>query len=316
MKAVVAMGGAPTVVERPAPTPGRGEALVDIVAAGICATDLEIVAGYADHRGILGHEMVGRVSSHPDEDWIGRRVAVSINVGCGTCETCRTAGPEHCPRRTVIGIRGRDGGFAPHVAVPVGNLHPVPGALDDDGAVFTEPLAAALRVAEQLAMSAGDEVAVVGDGKLGLLIALALRAEGADVHLFGRHAHKLAIAAAAGVQTCLSDAQSDRTFAVVVDATGSADGLSASLARVRPRGTLVLKSTVAEPVALSIPRVVVDEIRIVGSRCGPFPRALQALADRRVDPRPIIEARYRLDDGVAAFAHARRRGALKILLTP
>ncbi len=316
MRAVVAIDGQATVVDRPAPVPGPGDALVSVVAAGICATDLEIVAGYTDHAGILGHEMVGRVASHPDAAWVGRRVAVSINVGCGACEVCSSAGPEHCRARTVIGIRGRDGCFAPHVAAPVGNLHPVPDGVDDDAAVFTEPLAAALRVAEQLSLSTGDEVAVVGDGKLGLLIAMALEAEGADVHLIGRHAHKLAIAAATGVHTHLEGTAADRRFAVVVDATGSAEGLSAALARVRPRGTLVLKSTVATPVPLSIPRVVVDEIRIVGSRCGPFPRALSALADGRVDPRPLIEARYGLDEGDVAIAHAARRGALKILLTP
>lgn len=314
MKALTVVDRHAVLVERPVPTPGPGEALVGVTQAGICATDLEIVRGYADHAGILGHEMVGRVLEHPDESWVGRRVAVSINVGCGRCDRCRTEGPEHCAQRTVIGIRGRDGGFASRLVAPVDNLHSVPDDVDDDQAVFTEPLAAALRVAVQLSLSVGDEVAVVGDGKLGLLIALALRAEGANVHLFGRHAHKLAIADAAGVTTHDADPGGGRRFAVVVDATGSAAGLQASLDRVRPRGTLVVKSTVAQPVPLPIPRIVVDEIRVVGSRCGPFDRALAALADGRVDPRPLIEARYGLEDGVAAIEHAGRRGALKILL--
>jgi alcohol dehydrogenase len=316
MKALLVADGRAVLREWPERARAPGEARVRVRRAGICATDLEIVRGYASHTGVLGHEMVGEVLEHDDVGWVGARVAVSINVGCGACPACARGEREHCQRRTVMGIRDMDGCFAPRVLAPAENLLRVPDEVDDDAAVFVEPLAAAFRIATQLQLRPGAHVAVVGDGKLGLLIAMALRADGIDVTQFGRHPRKLAIAEACGVEVRSADADDARTFAVVVEATGSPTGLEASLARVRPGGTLVLKSTFAEATAIPTARLVVDEIRVVGSRCGPFDVALRALASGAVDPRPLIDARYTLDDAPAAIAHAGRRGTLKVLLSP
>ncbi len=303
-----------SVREVPDPEPGPGEALVAVRTAGICNTDLEIARGYMGFRGTLGHEMVGVVVAAPDETLVGTRVTADINLACGGCEACRRGLGRHCPTRTVLGILGKDGCFAERVTLPVGNLHPVCDGLDDRLAVFNEPLAAAFEVLEQMHVPPDARVLVLGDGKLGLLVTMVLRGTGADLTLVGRHAHKLAHARALGVRALTPDALEARDFDVVVEATGAPDGLAFALDRVRPRGTLVLKSTFHGTPEVATSKIVIDEVHLIGSRCGPFAPALRALEAGHIDPAPLIEATYCLDDAVAAFEHAGRRGTLKILL--
>ena len=305
--------GSPRLVEVAPPRCEPGQAVVAVRMAGICATDLEVLRGYNGFVGTMGHEMVGVVEQCADAGWIGRRVAAEITVACGRCDQCTAGRRGHCRQRTVLGIAGRDGCFAERVAVPIVNLHAVPDAVDDRAAVFTEPLAAAYAIAEQVPV-AGQRVAVVGDGKLGLLAALAMAERDAEVTLIGRHDRKLAIAAAVGIRTAREGQLAARSLPIVVEATGHPAGLVAALELVAPRGVLVLKSTFTERPTLDTTRIVVDEIRVVGSRCGPFATALAALAAGRVDPRPLLEGSYPLERGLAALEHAARPGTLKIAL--
>lgn len=310
------------VLDRDHPEPARapGEALVAVRLAGVCDTDLQLARGYMGFSGVPGHEFVGTVLACDDPRWLGRRVVADINAGCGQCEDCLApplAGHHghHCAKRTVLGILGRSGAFAERLTVPERALREVPDALDDARAVFAEPVAAALHVLDELDAPTRARAVVIGDGKLGLLIALALAGAGVATALVGRHPHKLAIAAAAGVDTA-REAEAARLAGcdVVVDATGNAGGLATALGLVRPRGTVVLKTTVGEPVPVDLARAVVNELRLVGSRCGDMTRALAALARGAIDPRPLVEARYALDRAPDALAHAGRRGALKIVI--
>ncbi|MEM7156139.1 MAG: alcohol dehydrogenase catalytic domain-containing protein [Myxococcota bacterium] len=297
------------------PTPGPGQALIALRSAGICGTDLELVAGYKGYRGILGHEFVGEVVRCPDAPfWEGRRVTGEINLTCGECEPCRADLAKHCTTRTVMGILGHPGCFAEQLVLPFANLHEVPARVSDDEAVFTEPLAAAFELFESVELDDETEVAVFGDGRLGLLIGLALRSRDVPVVAVGRHPRKLAIVAAAGARTVQPAELGDQRFEVVVDATGSAEGLAMAFDHVQPRGTIALKSTVHGTVNLDTSALVVNEIRLVGSRCGSFDVALEALAQGRIDPRPLIDARYPLDQAAAAMEHAQRKGVLKVLL--
>lgn len=304
----------------PEPALASGEALVALRLAGICGTDLEITRGYKGYTGTLGHEFVGEVVRCPSApQWEGRRVVGEINVSCGACERCACGLRNHCAARRVLGILDQPGCFAERFVLPVENLHAVPDSLSDEHAVFTEPLAAAFQIFEQVTLTPELHVAVIGDGKLGLLVAMALRARGIPLTLIGRHAHKLALVAGPGVHTIFSANPTaalppSHRFDVVIEATGSRDGLSLALSLVRPRGTVILKSTVHGTVELPTSTLVVDEIHLVGSRCGPFPVALAAMADGSVDPRPLIEARYPLARAEEALAHARRPGTLKVLL--
>lgn len=299
------------------PEPDDDEAVIRIVKAGICGTDLELVRGYAGFRGVPGHEMVGVVEEcETAPQWLGRRVVGEINVSCGRCRLCRANLPTHCERRSVLGIRGKQGAFAPFITLPVSNLHEVPPSVSDEAAVFTEPLAAAYRILQQVEIDGRDDVAVFGDGRLGLLVAMVLAPTGCRLTVIGRHPHKLAIAERLGAHVHVPDEVESTRFDVVIEATGSAQGVAAALAAVRPRGVLVLKSTVAAGGVLDTNRIVVDEIEVVGSRCGPFEPALEGLADRIVDPTVLVEDTYALEDGIAAFEHAGRRGALKILIAP
>jgi alcohol dehydrogenase len=305
----------------PAPTPAPGEALVALRLAGICGTDLELTRGYKGYTGTLGHEFVGTVLSSPSAPrWEHQRVVGEINLSCNTCSLCASGLRNHCPARRVLGILDHPGCFAERFTLPVANLHPVPDTLSDEHAVFTEPLAAAFQIFEQVPLTPELRVAVIGDGKLGLLVAMALRARGIPLTLVGRHPHKLALVAGPGVHTITAAAATTTTsppphrFDVVIEATGSRTGLTLALALVRPRGTVVLKSTVHGTVELPTAALVVDEIHLVGSRCGPFPVALAAMADGSVDPRPLVEARYPLDRAEEALAHAGRSGTLKVLL--
>jgi threonine dehydrogenase-like Zn-dependent dehydrogenase len=299
--------------------PGHGEALIRTRLAGICNTDLELVRGYMAYRGVLGHEFVGEVVQPSDPAWLGRRVVGDINAACYDCPTCRAGRHTHCPHRTTLGIAGRDGCLADYFCLPLANLYPVPDTVPDDVAVFTEPLAAACEILEQLSLRPTDRVVVLGDGKLGLLVAAVLRLAGVDLVLLGKHAEKLAIAAGWGVPIQLvepgaSPALAPRSADVVVECTGSAAGFAQACALVRPRGTLVLKSTYHGDLTLDMSTLVVDEITLVGSRCGPFAPALRLLERGLVDPRPLIAACYSLDEGEAAFAHASSPGTLKVLV--
>lgn len=300
----------------PRPERGPGDALIRLTRAGICATDLELVKGYAGFRGVLGHEFVGVVEAADDGRWVGRRVVGTINLACRRCRVCAGSGPEHCPHRTVLGIIGKDGAFADYLTLPEANLIEVPDALPDEVAVFTEPLAAALRIREQVAVAPTARIAVVGPGRLGLLIAQVLALAGSRVTVLGRRDASLELPRRLGLEVGLVAEQDDDAFDLVVEATGNDAGLAESLRLVRPLGTLVLKSTFAGQAAVDLTKLVVGEVNVVGSRCGPFAPALRLLASRAVAVEPLVEGDYPLADGLAAFEHAARPGVRKILLRP
>ena len=289
--------------------------LIKVHLAGICATDLQIFKGYMGFQGVPGHEFVGSVSEGP-RDWLGKRVVGEINFGCGRCDFCRRELSRHCPNRAVMGMLNADGSFAEYVAVPTTNLHIVTENVSDEEAVFTEPLAAALEILTQIQVNPGDDVLVLGDGKLGNLCAQVLRLTGARVTALGKHEDKLKLLKRAGIRTVLLNDWQPRLFDVVVDATGSASGLESALSAVRPRGTLVLKSTIAGNHELSLAPMVINEINVIGSRCGLFAPALEALQEKSVSVTPLIEKVYSLNNGVEAVAHADRAGTRKILLQP
>lgn len=290
-------------------------ARVRVRFAGICRTDTELARGYMGFRGIPGHEFVGEVVEGPAE-WVGSRVVAEINFACRRCAWCAQGLGRHCPQRTVMGILGAPGAFAEFVDVPTENLHRVPSAVSDTQAVFVEPLAAAFEIAEQVHLKPGQEALVFGDGKLGLLVARVLKLFGANVHLVGKHEPKLALAESSGVSTAHLDDFVPRPYPLVVEATGRAEGLQQALECVRPRGTLVLKSTVASRLSVDLAPVVVNEVQVVGSRCGPFRPALEALARAWVQVDDLISARFRLAEAREAFAWAERPGMLKVLLEP
>lgn len=310
--------GTLSLEERPRPS-AAGECLVRVVAAGICGTDLELLRGYAGFTGVPGHEFVGIVEDAPPEDaaWIGRRVAGEITVGCGECPGCRAAGRGHCDVRTVVGIRGRDGAFAEFLTLPSRNLHAIPATIDDEAAVFVEPLAAACRIVEQVRIEPGMRTAVVGAGRLGLLIAQVLRAHGARVIVIVRGATGRTAAGVLDLEAIGGDsarASLARQMDLVVDATGHPDGFATASALVRPRGTIVMKSTIHGETPIAFSPLVVDEVTIVGSRCGPFDRAIELLAAGRVQVKPLVAATYPLDQFAAAFDRAKR--GLKVILRP
>lgn len=301
--------------------PTMGEALVRVTLSGICNTDLEIVRGYAGFRGTLGHEFVGVVEESPSApELVGRRVVGEINVGCGRCAQCQAGDARHCPARTVLGIVGRDGAHAQYLRLPIVNLLTVPREVSDVRAVFTEPLAAACGILERVMIGEGTRVAVIGDGKLGLLCAQALRfLTAAEITLVGKHESKLAIARPHGIDTILSDRlgpASACAFDVVVEASGAPSGFDLALALLRPRGTLVLKSTFHGATSFDAARLVVDELSVVGSRCGRFAPALELLGRDAVDVESLVSEEYALANGVHAMKRAAQGGVLKVLLKP
>ena len=311
MRAIVLDDRVNLASERPIPTPAAGEVLVRVVRAGVCETDLQLIKGYMGFRGVLGHEFVGVAESGP---FAGRRVVGEINCACWTCETCRRGLPTHCPNRTVLGILNHDGAFADLIAVPQRNLHAVPDTLSDDVAVFTEPVAAAFQIPVQITIGKTDRIAVLGDGRLGNLCAQVLARLSDRVLVIGKHPEKLAILAAMGIATTLlSDSPDERSHDIVVDCTGSESGLPAALRLVRPRGTIVLKTTVAGEQTLAWAPFVIDEVTLVGSRCGPFDRALTALEQGDVQVQPLISDRFDLSRGLEALARAQTKGILKVL---
>lgn len=317
MKALQFINNELKVVEVPKPT-NENEALIRVTKSGICNTDLEIIRGYAGFSGIIGHEFVGIVESSTDKSWLGKRVVGEINAGCGTCELCLGGDSRHCPTRTVLGIHARDGAHAEFVSLPNINLLEVPANVSDDQAVFTEPLAAAYGILEQVSVTPETKVAVIGDGKLGILCAQAMALASQNTFLIGKHKDKMRVAEARGVEgVLLPDAPKlNRTFDVVIEASGSESGFATALDLLKPRGKLVLKSTFQGKTNLEMWRVVVDEITIVGSRCGRFAPALELLRDGKVDVESFISEEYSLNDGVAAIEKAQQKGAMKVLLKP
>lgn len=302
------------LAHRPVPTPGDGEALIRVRLAGICGTDLAIPRGYADFCGVMGHEFVGEVVAAPEPQWLGRRVVGEINLPCGECACCRAGLSRHCSQRQVIGIRGRDGCLAEYLTLPLANLHPVPETVPDAFAVFTEPLAAALEILEQVHLRPDSRVLIVGDGRLGLLIALVLRLHGCELHLVGRHSRNLDFVRARGVQVHGAAGFASSGFDVVIEATGNPAGWQTALAAVRPRGTIVVKSTHTGRGEMNPTAVVVPEVTVVGSRCGPFPPALRLLARRLVNPKKLIARIYPLAQAAEAMQYAAQRGVLKVLV--
>jgi 2-desacetyl-2-hydroxyethyl bacteriochlorophyllide A dehydrogenase len=300
----------------PTPTPPPGEALIRTRLSGICGTDLELVRGYYPFIGVPGHEFVGEVVAAAEKDWVGKRVVGEINAVCGECEQCRNGRPTHCEKRTVLGISGRDGVHAGFFTLPLANLHRVPDSVPDEAAVFTEPLAAALEIQEQVHLRPTDRVLLVGAGRLGQLIAQTLSLTGCDLRVVARHGHQRALLERRNIRPIGEDEIQPRRWDVVVEATGSGSGFELARRALRPRGTLVLKSTYKGEMPVSWSPFVVDEITITGSRCGPFAPALRLLERGEVDPAGLIAARYPLAKALQAFEEAGKPGMLKALLEP
>ena len=308
----------PALKEIARPEPSGGEALIRVRLAGICATDLELIRGYMNFRGVLGHEFVGEVAGPEAHPLLGRRVVGEINCGCGSCSWCARGLERHCPERSVLGILDRPGAFAEYTCLPSRNLHPLPDSVEDEAAVFCEPLAACFEVIEQFPEVVDREVLVIGDGRLGLLQAQVLRAAGARVGLLGRHPEKMALLAPDEIPAWSEPAEAlcseGERWPVVVEATGAAEGFSLAVSKTRPRGVLVLKSTVASEARLNLSSVVVDEITVLGSRCGPFAPAIRALETGALHTFPMIHGRFALRNAPEALEKARKQGIIKVLL--
>lgn len=314
MRAVHLESGKISIRRQAIPNRPVGFSLIKTVVAGICNTDLELLRGYYSFSGTPGHEFVGIVQESDNPSLIGQRVVGEINIACEDCEFCASRLGRHCPNRTVLGIVRHPGAFAEYVTLPDRNVHILSPELKDEEAVFTEPLAAACEVLDQVEIAPGTPVAVLGDGKLGLLISFVLQIHGAQVILFGRHERKLSIARAFGVQTSIVQSIPTARFKVAVEATGTPAGLSAAIGLVRPRGTIVLKSTIHDPVVIDTAPVIVNEISLIGSRCGRFEPALDLLRSRRINVSQLIDAEFPLEEASDAYAAAGRKGTLKVLL--
>ncbi len=292
----------------------NGESLVRVSLAGICNTDLEITKGYMGYRGILGHEFVGVAETGPHA---GQRVVGEINAACGRCAMCLSGNRTHCLNRTVLGILGRDGAMAQYLALPHENLHVVPASIRDEQAVFVEPLAAALEILEGAHLRPSERVVVIGDGKLGQLAAQVIALTGCDLTLVGRHAHKLELAKRRAISVCLeAEAGALKGADVVVDCAGSAEGLALAARLVRARGRIILKSTFHGAQSVAMTPLVVNEVTLIGSRCGPFPAALRVLERGLVEVEALISDVFPLSDGLAAFRRAQAPGVMKVLLRP
>lgn len=310
------LGPSGPILTEKAPITRPGEARVRVRLAGVCATDLELVKGYMGFEGTLGHEWVGEVEAAPDASLVGQRVVGDINCPCGACPTCLAGRPSHCPSRTVLGIVGRDGAFAEALSLPVANLHRVPDGVSDEAAVFVEPLAAACEILEGVEVRPSMRVVVLGAGRLGQLCARVLALTGAEVAAVGRRPSSLALLPRGIAAVRLEEAGALAGADLVVDCTGNPDGIGLATALLRPRGTLVLKTTVHDVGRIEPNRWVIDELRVVGSRCGPFAPALRLLAAGWIDPTPLISARLPLTAGLEALRRAAEPGAVKVLLEP
>lgn len=302
---------------RDIPQPQKpNEVLVKIRKAGICSTDLELVKGYYPYTGVLGHEFVGEVVRADDTSWIGQHVVGDINAVCGACEQCLNGRPTHCENRTVLGIANRDGTFAEFTQLPIENLHKVPASVPDEMAVFTEPLAAALEIQEQINIQPTDRVLLVGAGRLGQLIAQTLALTGCDLRVVARHKRQQELLSARGIRIIAEEDVQRWRWDVAVEATGSPSGFALARQAIRPCGTLVLKSTYKGEMNVNFSSIVVDEVNIIGSRCGPFEPALRLMESKQVDPTVLIDDEFSLGDGVKALERAAQSGVLKVLIQP
>jgi len=302
---------------REVPEPTRpGEALIRVRKAGVCSTDLELVKGYYPFTGIIGHEFVGDVVECDDPAWVDHRVVGEINVTCGNCEQCLGGRSTHCENRTVLGITKRDGTFAEYTTLPTANLHRVPASVPDEMAVFTEPLAAALEIQQQVHIRPADRVLVIGAGRLGQLIAQTLALTGCDLHVVARYPHQQKLLIERGIELILEEDVQPWRWDIVVEATGLSSGFSLARQAIRPRGTLVMKSTYKGEISVNLSSIVVDEVNIVGSRCGPFEPALRLMEKGEVNPSVLITAEFKLGDVLQAFEHAAQPCVLKVLVKP
>ncbi len=287
--------------------------LINVLLAGICNTDLEITAGYLDFQGVLGHEFVGVVPEDPEGSFTGKRVVGSINIPCGECTFCREGIDNHCAHMKTIGINGKDGAFAEYLSLPRENIYLIPESISDEKAVFVEPLAAGVQIAQQVHLKPEDEVVVLGDGKLGLLAAFVLQAMSIDVKVIGKHNEKLKIAGSMGIETYLLG-EYEKPVDVIVECTGSNSGLDAALSLVKPKGTIILKTTTTGKYKLDLSRIVINEIKIIGSRCGPFKPALNLIERNSFPLQDMIDSIFSIDDGIEAFRRAKESGVLKVLI--
>ncbi len=301
----------------PIPVPGKDEALIRVLLAGVCSTDLELLRGYYPFSGIPGHEFVGEVMDSPDDpSWIGKRVVGEINISCGKCETCKSGSNRHCENRKTLGIHEWNGAFAEYLVLPLTNLHVIPAHIPDEMAVFTEPVAAAHEILEQTIIQSTDRVLLVGAGRLGQLIAYVVQATGCKLDVVTRHSKQRDLLAIYHIHPISADDIGTKKYDVVIEATGSPDGFNLAMHSVRPRGRFILKSTYKGNIAVNFSKIVVDEVTLIGSRCGSFEPALHLLGEGKVDPRPLIEAIYPLDQGTTAMMHAARPGVFKVLICP
>ncbi|UCE17347.1 MAG: alcohol dehydrogenase catalytic domain-containing protein [Gemmatimonadota bacterium] len=314
MRALVFNGKLRFEMSYPDPSMEEGEALIRVLCVGICNTDLEIVKGYMSYSGIVGHEFVGVVEDCHDQRWIGKRVVGEINCGCGSCRICQNGIEKHCPERTVLGIVRRNGVCADYITLPVENLHMIPDSIADEEAVFVEPLAAAFRVVEQVPIASSHKVIVLGDGKLGLLVVQVMQMMRCDLTLIGKHESKLRIAQQQGIAAAFAEQYKGGKADVVVDCTGSPDGFESALGLTRPEGILILKSTFAQKANLNMSPIVVDEMTLIGSRCGPFGPAIDGLARGVIRVKPLVTRIMPFEMGVEAFGIASQRETLKVLL--
>ncbi len=299
------------------PNPHEDETLVRVSLAGICGTDLEILQGYMSYVGVLGHEFVGVVEESKNKELVGKRVVGEINVGCDNCDSCKKGMERHCPNRTVLGILKRDGAFAEYLTLPEKNLHVIPDSITDEQAVFIEPIAAAFEIKDQISLSPDWKVAIVGDGRLSQLIVSVLKTTCSDITCFGRHENKLERLQKLGIKTHMGIKTGDEyTFDLVVEATGSGSGFLDSMKLVKPKGTVILKSTIASKENLDLTPAVVNEITLVGSRCGPFRPAINALESGVISVEGLIDSEYSLENFQEAFDQAKKSDTLKIVLKP
>ncbi|OGO12209.1 MAG: alcohol dehydrogenase [Chloroflexi bacterium RBG_16_47_49] len=304
-------------VDVPVPVPERGEALIRVLLAGVCSTDLELVRGYYPFSGVPGHEFVGEVVNSPDDPtWIGKRVVGEINIACGQCEMCQEGLNRHCEHRKTLGIHAWNGSFSEYLVLPLTNLRAVPEHIPNEIAVFTEPLAAAHEILEQTTMQPADRVLIIGAGRLGQLVAAVIQFTGCQLDVVARHQKLRMLLEKQNIHVISESSLGSRKYDVVIEATGSVEGFVLACKSVRPRGRIVLKSTYQGNTEVNFSGIVVDEVTLIGSRCGSFEPALGLLAEGKVDPRPLIEATYPLDHGVSAFGYAARPAVLKVLIQP
>ena len=313
MKALVFKNKKISLNEVPVPKIKGKEALIKILKAGICNTDIEILKGYMNFEGILGHEFVGIVISTENKKWIGKRVVGEINIGCGKCEYCLTKRENHCPSRKVLGILNKDGAFAEYITLPISNLHIVSDKISDEKAVFTEPLAAALRITDQIKVRKNDKVLIIGDGKIGLLISQVMKLMNCETYCMGKYKRKLKILESRNIKTLLKGESTDHKFDIVIEATGNKEGIKQALKYIKPEGKIILKSTYHSKVILDISPIVVNEINIIGSRCGSFNKALELLKKNLVEVESLIDEEYSLYEWRKAFRQALKSEKLKIL---